>query len=206
LRWVAHQSSMAAPIMIPATSLMMLPMAAAHMVESPSVTPRDVSMASPATMRIALSMKPKPTNGLRKYKKGSQLGEPAKNKIIERLTVPGGCVRACVRIACASFTYTAVAIAKARSSAYDGSGTTSAAAAEDRDAAAPSACKTALTIPPPPPLPPPPELLLKERRVHFLRGANRIGFVVVLLVLGGQENRVRLLSCLGERRGAGDGG
>lgn len=60
---MAHQSSIAAPSMIPATSLMMFPMAAAHMVESPSATPNEVSMASPAIMRMKLSMKPKPRNG-----------------------------------------------------------------------------------------------------------------------------------------------
>ena len=42
---------------------MVFPIAAAHMVLIPSETPRLVSMASPATIRIALSMNPNPTKG-----------------------------------------------------------------------------------------------------------------------------------------------
>lgn len=59
-----QMSSMTVPRPTPATSLTMLPRAAAHMVEIPNVTPKLLSMASPARIRRALSMKPNPTKGI----------------------------------------------------------------------------------------------------------------------------------------------
>ena len=41
----------------------MFPMAAAHIVDMPSVAPRLMSIASPASMSMELSMMPKPTKG-----------------------------------------------------------------------------------------------------------------------------------------------
>ena len=51
------------PPPIPAKSEIMFPIAAAHNVLIPKATPKLVSIASPAMIKIALSIKPNPRNG-----------------------------------------------------------------------------------------------------------------------------------------------
>eukprot|EP00441_Pelagodinium_beii_P007746 CAMPEP_0197690084 /NCGR_PEP_ID=MMETSP1338-20131121/107842_1 /TAXON_ID=43686 ORGANISM="Pelagodinium beii, Strain RCC1491" /NCGR_SAMPLE_ID=MMETSP1338 /ASSEMBLY_ACC=CAM_ASM_000754 /LENGTH=120 /DNA_ID=CAMNT_0043272491 /DNA_START=295 /DNA_END=657 /DNA_ORIENTATION=- len=56
--------SIQSPVKRPTQSESVLPNPAAHMVETPSLTPIDASIASPAKIMMTLSMKPNPTNGM----------------------------------------------------------------------------------------------------------------------------------------------
>ena len=55
---------MTVPSIIPATSLIIFPMAAAQSVDIPNITPKLVSMASPAIIKMALSQIPNPIKGM----------------------------------------------------------------------------------------------------------------------------------------------
>ena len=60
----SRASSIIVPKTTPHKSEIMFPIAAAHMVDMPSATPRYTSIASPANNKMALSMIPNPTKGI----------------------------------------------------------------------------------------------------------------------------------------------
>ena len=56
-KYRAQKSSTTVPNKTPATSETIFPIAAAHMVEIPNVTPRDVSIMSPAKIMLSTTTK-----------------------------------------------------------------------------------------------------------------------------------------------------